>query len=173
VFLVICVCVCIFVCGPYLVVACYFVELYFVSLVLLNSHTFGIYRFVLCVTQGGNPLACAAGLAVAQYFSDHNVLANVRARGEQLRAGLTALAAKYPTILGPVRGWGLLVGVECIAKDMLPGVLVQAAMDQGLLLVAAGTNVVRWVPPLIISATEIDEGLAKFETAVASVASSV
>ena len=55
---------------------------------------------------------------------------------------------------------------------MAPGVLVQAAMDQGLLLVAAGTNVVRFVPPLIITEAEMDEALAKFEAAVEKEASS-
>ena len=105
---------------------------------------------------------------MAQYMYDHDVLANVRARGEQLTAGLQALAAKYPSILGQVRGWGLLKGVECISDKMTAGELVQAAMDQGLLLVPAGKNVVRFVPPLIISQAEIEEALEKFEAAVAS-----
>eukprot|EP00339_Tiarina_fusa_P009913 CAMPEP_0117080286 /NCGR_PEP_ID=MMETSP0472-20121206/56654_1 /TAXON_ID=693140 ORGANISM="Tiarina fusus, Strain LIS" /NCGR_SAMPLE_ID=MMETSP0472 /ASSEMBLY_ACC=CAM_ASM_000603 /LENGTH=441 /DNA_ID=CAMNT_0004807879 /DNA_START=129 /DNA_END=1455 /DNA_ORIENTATION=- len=117
-------------------------------------------------TYGGNPLACAAGLAVAQYLCDHNILDNVKARGEQLAQGLTKLAEKYPTVLGEVRGWGLLRGVECIADDITPGELVGAAMEAGLLLVPAGTNVVRFVPPLIISESEIDLALERFETAV-------
>jgi acetylornithine/N-succinyldiaminopimelate aminotransferase len=89
-------------------------------------------------TYGGNPLACAAGLAVAQYMYDHDILANVNARGEQLTQGLEKLAKKYPTILGDVRGWGLLKGVECIGEGMVPGDLVGAAMTEGLLLVPAG-----------------------------------
>ena len=60
-------------------------------------------------TYGGNPLACSADLAVAQYFSDHDILINVQARGEQLSTGLAKLAEKYPAILADVRGWGLLV----------------------------------------------------------------
>jgi len=59
-------------------------------------------------TYGGNPLACRAGLAVANYFCKHDTLANVRARGEQLSTGLQAVQAKYPNVLGDVRGWGLL-----------------------------------------------------------------
>lgn len=121
-------------------------------------------------TYGGNPLACAAGLAVANYFSTHNVLENVRARGEQLAAGLEAVAAKYPKILGEVRGWGLLKGVACVSDDVPPGKIVQAAMDKGLLLVGAGANMVRFVPPLIISEKEIDSALKIFEEAVAKVA---
>jgi len=117
------------------------------------------FRYV----QGGNPLACAAGLAVAKYFSEHDVLANVRARGEQLTAGLEQLAIKYPTLLGHTRGWGLLKGVE---TKVGAGPLVQAAMDEGLLLVAAGPNVVRFVPPLIISKDEINEALTIFDVAL-------
>jgi len=119
-------------------------------------------------TYGGNPLACAAGLAVAQYMCDHNILDNVRARGDQLETGLKKLAGKYPTILGQVRGWGLLRGIECIAKDITPGELVGAAMKENLLLVPAGANVVRFVPPLIISEAEIDTALERFEAAVKS-----
>ncbi len=55
-------------------------------------------------TYGGNPLACAAGLAVAKYFSDHNILLNVIERGQQLSSGLAELAKKYPNILGDIRG---------------------------------------------------------------------
>jgi len=117
-------------------------------------------------TYGGNPLACAAGLAVAQYMSDHNILENVKARGEQLSQGLEALAERYPNVLGDVRGWGLLRGVECIAEDITAGELVGAAMEQGLLLVPAGANVVRFVPPLIISEDEMNLALEKFEAAI-------
>ena len=117
-------------------------------------------------TYGGNPLACAAGLAVANYMYDNNTLENVKARGDQLSAGLEALAKKYPTVLGDVRGWGLLKGVECIADDITAGELVGAAMEQGLLLVPAGANVVRFVPPLIITEEEINMALERFEAAV-------
>jgi acetylornithine/N-succinyldiaminopimelate aminotransferase len=119
-------------------------------------------------TYGGNPLACAAALAVAQYMSDHNILDNVNARGEQLSQGLEAIAKKYPSILGEVRGWGLLKGVECIADDITPGELVAAAMEGGLLLVPAGVNVVRFVPPLIVSEDEIKLALQMFEAVVKS-----
>ncbi|CAB9505348.1 Acetylornithine aminotransferase [Seminavis robusta] len=121
-------------------------------------------------TYGGNPLACAAGVAVAKYLSDNNVLANVRARGEQIREGLEAVAAKYPTVLGDVRGWGLIRGVEAISDDIPAGKIVGAAMEQGLLLVPAGTNVVRFVPPLIVTEAEVNEALEKFEKAVQQLA---
>merc|ERR1712194_797552 len=75
-------------------------------------------------TYGGNPLACAAGLAVAKYISDNDILENVQQRGLQLGVGLEKLAKKYPTVLGEVRGWGLLKGVECIADDITAGEIV-------------------------------------------------
>jgi acetylornithine/N-succinyldiaminopimelate aminotransferase len=121
-------------------------------------------------TYGGNPLACAAGLAVANYMCDNNVLDNVIARGEQLKTTLTTIQAKYPTILGPHRGWGLLQGIEVIHPDIVPGQIVKQAMEEGLLLVAAGSNVVRFVPPLIITESELESALQKFESAVAFVA---
>lgn len=124
-------------------------------------------------TYGGNPLACAAGLAVAKYMCDHDTLSNVNARSAQLRAGLQKIATKYPDILGETRGWGLLMGVVVTAADITPGQIVQAAMDEGLLLVGAGSNVVRFVPPLIITEAEMNDALSIFEKAVANVVSKV
>ena len=118
-------------------------------------------------TYGGNPLACAAGLAVAEYMSEHDVLANVNERGNQLSAGLEDIATRYPSVLGEVRGWGLLKGV--VIKDdagCTAAELVGDAMKEGLLLVAAGPSVVRFVPPLIVNEKEIAEALARFEKAI-------
>ncbi|KAL7482108.1 hypothetical protein ACHAW6_007806 [Cyclotella cf. meneghiniana] len=118
-------------------------------------------------TYGGNPLACAAGLAVAEYFSEHDVLSNVQERGQQLSAGLEKIATRFPSVLGEVRGWGLLKGVVikedagCTAAE-----LVGDAMKERLLLVAAGPSVVRFVPPLIVNKDEVDEALVRFEKAI-------
>jgi acetylornithine/N-succinyldiaminopimelate aminotransferase len=118
-------------------------------------------------TYGGNPLACAAALAVAQYMCDHDLLTNVNERSEQLSAGLAKLAEKYPKVLADSRGWGLLKGIK-INDDagVTAGELVGDAMDEGLLLVAAGPSVVRFVPPLIVNADEIDAALEIFERAI-------
>ena len=119
-------------------------------------------------TYGGNPLACAAGLAVAEYLSEHDVLSNVRARGEQLAAGLADIAIRYPSVLGESRGWGLLRGV--VIKDdagCTAAELVGDAMKEGLLLVAAGPTVVRFVPPLVVKESEVAEALVRFEKAIA------
>ena len=108
-----------------------------------------------------------SGLAVAEYLSEHNVLENVRVRGEQLAAGLEDITKRYPSVLGETRGWGLLRGVVikedagCTAAE-----LVGDAMKEGLLLVAAGPSVVRFVPPLIVGEGEINDALARFEKAI-------
>jgi acetylornithine/N-succinyldiaminopimelate aminotransferase len=116
-------------------------------------------------TFGGNPLACAVSLAVCQHVEQQNLLANAQARGEQLRAGLQRLLAQYPQHLQEVRGWGLIDGLELSATSPLTaGDLVKTAMAKGLLLVPAGVKVLRFVPPLIVTAAEIDRALTILES---------
>ncbi len=120
-------------------------------------------------TFGGNPFACAVALAVCQTLAQQSILENVQQRGEQLRAGLRQLAAKYPTTIAEVRGWGLINGMEIKAEiDLTSAQVVKAAIDQGLLLVPAGPKVVRFVPPLIVSSEEIDQALQMVDRALAS-----
>jgi acetylornithine/N-succinyldiaminopimelate aminotransferase len=112
-------------------------------------------------TFGGNPFVCRVGVTVTKFMEQNDVLSNVRARGEQLRSGLNAIAAQYPTHLSGSRGWGLINGL--ILRDDEPKTpldVVKVAMDEGLLLVPAGARAVRYVPPLIVSETEVDEALA-------------
>jgi len=111
-------------------------------------------------TFGGNPVACAAGLAVLEIISKPKFLANVRERSEQLKGGLEALAKKYP-YLGKVRGCGLLLGVEC--EKPVADVLA-ACRGQGLIILRAGTNVLRFLPPLIVTKAEVKEALKKLDT---------
>ena len=118
-------------------------------------------------TFGGNPFACAAALAVNQTLEQENLLQNVQQRGEQLRTKLRAIALKYPDIFVEVRGWGLINGMELNAEIELTSVdVVKAAMAEGLLLVPAGPKVVRFVPPLIVSAEEVNQAAQMLETAV-------
>lgn len=120
-------------------------------------------------TFGGNPFACAVSLAVCRAIEQENLLQNVRDRGEQLRAGLNALAHKYPGVIAEIRGWGLINGMELQAEATLTSAdVVKAAIDQGVLLVPAGPKVVRFVPPLIVSAAEVDRVLAAVDTAIGS-----
>jgi acetylornithine/N-succinyldiaminopimelate aminotransferase len=112
-------------------------------------------------TFGGNPLVCAAALAVLQTIERDGLLANVTARGEQLRAGLRGLAERLHGKIADVRGWGLIVGIELGADQPRSAAeLARAAQLEGLLAVPAGARVLRLVPPLIVSAAEVEEALA-------------
>ncbi|BAY36357.1 acetylornithine aminotransferase [Nostoc sp. NIES-2111] len=121
-------------------------------------------------TFGGNPFACGVALAVCQTLEKENILQNVQDRGEQLRNGLRAIAAKYPNHLTEVRGWGLINGLELQADIQLTAAdVVKAAISEGLLLVPAGPKVVRFVPPLIVTEAEVDVALQALERALATV----
>jgi len=122
-------------------------------------------------TYGGGPLACAASIATIGVMRDDRLDENARIQGARLRAGLESLRERHP-VLAEVRGRGLMVGVELL-RDGKPaahvvGPLLAAARDRGLLLLSCGTrkNVVRWIPPLIATAAEIDEGLGIFAEAL-------
>jgi 4-aminobutyrate aminotransferase len=117
-------------------------------------------------TFGGNPVACAAGLAVLATIADEGLVANAAARGAELEGGLLALAAVDPRLV-QVRGRGLMIGVET-APELAPELIGRCA-DLGLLLLTAGANheVVRWLPPLDVSAAEIGEALDVFEGSLA------
>jgi adenosylmethionine-8-amino-7-oxononanoate aminotransferase len=116
-------------------------------------------------TFGGNPIACAAGVAVLNEFLVRDVLSNVRQQGERLRRRLNELAERFP-IIGEVRGVGLLQGFEFVknratkerfASEVRPGkALEQAARARGLLL-RCGDEFAAFAPPLTVTGEEIDE----------------
>lgn len=122
-------------------------------------------------TFGGNPFACAAALTVGQTLEQEKILLNVEQRGEQLRTRLRAIAHQYPNLIAEVRGWGLINGMELNADiELTSADVVKAAMDKGLLLVPAGPKVIRFVPPLIVSAEEVDRAVQVLEQAIAALA---
>jgi acetylornithine/N-succinyldiaminopimelate aminotransferase len=102
-------------------------------------------------TFGANPVACAAAIAVCDTIDDA-LLAQVRANGERLCAGLAGL----PGVV-EVRGAGLLVGAELEGSA---GEVVDAALDAGLVCLTSGANVLRLAPPLVVEEAEIDSALA-------------
>lgn len=106
-------------------------------------------------TFGGNPFACRAGLTVIQEIEKRRLLPHVRAMGDKLEALLDELIQSYPDLIEGVRGWGLLRGVVLREGGPSAPAVVQAAMDEGLLLVPAGSRVVRIVPPLVIRARHL------------------
>ncbi len=116
-------------------------------------------------TFGGNPLACAAAHAVLDEVLAPGFLAGVQARGRQLQSGLAALVQHHPGVLCGVRGIGLMLGLEC----RVPNTALQAAcLEQHLLTVAAGDNVLRLIPPLIVGEAECEDALARIGRAAAA-----
>ncbi|MFL0604327.1 aspartate aminotransferase family protein [Cylindrospermopsis raciborskii] len=121
-------------------------------------------------TFGGNPFACGVALTVCQTLERENILENVQEQGAHLREGLKMIVRKYPRHISQVRGWGLINGME-IREDspLTASDVVRAAMEEGLLLVPAGPNVVRFVPPLIVTDTDINQALQCVERALARI----
>ncbi|MEA5602110.1 aspartate aminotransferase family protein [Nostoc sp. UHCC 0252] len=120
-------------------------------------------------TFGGNPFVCGVALSVCQTLERENILQNVEDRGEQLRTGLRAIAAKYPQQIGEIRGWGLINGLELRADIQLTAAdIVNAAIKEGVLLVPAGPKVVRFVPPLIVTEAEVNTALEAVDKAIAT-----
>ena len=116
-------------------------------------------------TFGGNPLSCAAALAVLDIVSDAEFLAGARKLGETLRGRLEGLAARHAEI-GEVRGLGPMLAFEFAERSPdRASAVVSAAFDRGLVLLSCGLygNVIRLLPPLNIATDELDEGLAILE----------
>ncbi len=128
-------------------------------------------------TFGGNPVSCAAGIAVLETIQREGLVENAARRGAQLLAGLRTIAAEEPRI-GDVRGLGLMLGVEFVddQQSRAPdGATAEQVMhgsaDLGLLVLTCGTvhNIIRWLAPLDVSGDEIDEGLQVFARTLDSI----
>jgi acetylornithine/N-succinyldiaminopimelate aminotransferase len=118
-------------------------------------------------TFGGNPLATAVGNAVLDVILAPGFLEHVRESGLRIKQRLAELKDRYPTVIAEIRGEGLLIGIRCVAPQ---ADVIVAARDEGLLTAAAGENVVRLLPPLIIGEAEIAEAIKKFDAACTKVA---
>jgi acetylornithine/N-succinyldiaminopimelate aminotransferase len=113
-------------------------------------------------TYGGNPLACAAGQAVLDVVANDAFLENVRRMGERLRGALEQMIPNHDHLFDSVRGLGLLLGVKLKSDSRA---FVAFLREQGLLTVAAGDNVVRVLPPLIVEEAHIAEFIEKLSAA--------
>ena len=114
-------------------------------------------------TYGGNPLAMAVGNAVLDVILEEGFLAHVNDVALVLRQGLASLKDRYPDLISDVRGTGLMLGIKCVKSNTD---LVQAMRNEHLLSVPAGDNVVRLLPPLIVTAEEAREALSRTEAAL-------
>ena len=116
-------------------------------------------------TYGGNPLACTAGNAVLDVILAPGFLDDVVRKGNVLMADLRKIVTEFPTVFSEARGKGLILGLKCV----VPAGEVQAAFTaQGLMTVTAGDNVLRIVPPLVITDSDIAEAVAMMRRGAAT-----
>jgi 4-aminobutyrate aminotransferase len=126
-------------------------------------------------TFGGNAVAAAAAVATIQAIQSEGLLENAQARGAQLVERLHALQGQY-TVLGDVRGLGLMVGVEFRTPRREPDkatakAVAHACLERGLMLLTCGAwdNVIRWIPPLVVSQAQMDAALDIFTESLKAV----
>lgn len=125
-------------------------------------------------TYGGNAVAAAAALATLDVVRDEKLVDNAAGQGARLREGLRTVAAEH-SVIGDVRGRGLMLASEFTGPDGTPDTATatrahQAAAERGLLLLTCGPrgNVVRMIPPLVVTADQVDDALGLWSEAVAA-----
>jgi 4-aminobutyrate aminotransferase len=124
-------------------------------------------------TYGANPMGCAAALATIDVILEEQLVTRSAARGRRLFDGLRALQSRH-TGVGDVRGLGLMVAAELTSPDGSPdaartnAVMAHCLDNHHLILMSCGTdaNVIRFMPPLVVSEAEIDQALAAFDAAL-------
>jgi acetylornithine/succinyldiaminopimelate/putrescine aminotransferase len=130
-------------------------------------------------TFGGTPLICSGALEVLAVVEEERLLENARSQGRRATAALERLASP---LIREVRGVGLLLGIELAADfatrcGLLLGkapslFLVERLQEAGLLSIPSGTHTIRWLPPLNVSAAEVDEAVGVLSTVLAALPSS-
>jgi len=116
-------------------------------------------------TFGGNPLACSIANEVLKIFEDEKISENITDKSNKLVSGLEELIKRHKNKIKDVRGKGLMLGIECYIEN---SVVTKKSLEAGLLLVNAGENVVRIMPPLNITEEDIDEFFLRFNNALES-----
>jgi 4-aminobutyrate aminotransferase/(S)-3-amino-2-methylpropionate transaminase len=129
----------------------------------------------LGTTYGGNPIACTAALAVLEAFEEEDLLSRANVIGERVMGAMREIQENHPDFVGDVRGRGAMLAMEFVKdpesktpdKDRT-GRIVEAALQEGLLLLTAGqySNVIRTLMPLVITDEELEEGLSILARAV-------
>lgn len=116
-------------------------------------------------TYGGNPMACAVGIAVLDEMLKDGFMEHVSRLSGHMRQGLEGLIASHPDVFELVRGEGLMLGVKCKVPNMD---VVNAGYAAHLLTVPGGDNVIRILPPLNLTIEEVDEALRRLDQAAGS-----
>jgi putrescine aminotransferase len=132
------------------------------------ERAFGENPLIHTSTFGGNPLACAAGLAALNATLDEDLPGKAIARGEQLLAGLRSVQADLPGALKAVRGRGLMIGVEFAVKDVAE-LTINGMARRGIIAAYTLNNphVIRFEPPLVVTEAQVDTAIAAFRESVA------
>ena len=114
-------------------------------------------------TYGGNPLVCAAANAVLDVFKEKNIVGHVKEVGAYLYEKLEELVAEYDCVIAH-RGKGLIQGLEF--NSAVGPVVTNALLEQHLVLISAGANIIRFVPPLVIKQADVDEMVVRLKAAI-------
>ena len=131
-------------------------------------------------TFGGTPLACAVALRIFEVIERERLDENARKLGEWLKNELERLVKKYPGVVKNARGLGFMLGLEFVEKEKIPALassdkpvaiqLTNRLHQAGVLVIPAGTQVIRLLPPLNLKPQEAGEGIAKIEEVIKSLA---
>ena len=120
-------------------------------------------------TFGGNPLAMAVGNAVLDVVLEDGFLDDVSRKSLLIKQGLASVADEFPGVIEEIRGTGLLLGIKC----RVPNTALNAALrEQHLLTVPAGDNVIRLLPPLVVTDEEIRDALDRIRAGAAALSAS-
>jgi putrescine aminotransferase len=132
------------------------------------ERAFGANPLIHTSTFGGNPLACAAGLAALDVILDEDLPGKAIERGAQLMAGLRAVQAGQPEAITAVRGRGLMIGVEFAVKDVAE-LTINGMARRGVIgaYTLNNPNVTRFEPPLVVTREQVDTAIAAFRESVA------
>ena len=116
-------------------------------------------------TFGGNPLACAAANVVLDTIADETFLREVQSVGTYFKEALRGLQEKYPAHIREVRGTGLILGME-MQRNEDAAAIARRMLEQGVIINCTAGNVLRFIPPLIFSKTEVDELIAVLDRCI-------